>query len=244
MTIALIIDSTLIPAAGPGDPQLLHIVAVGTNRSGLIVAVAATRDVIDETVTVVEQQLVILGIGGLLLAGIGAWLLAGAALRPVERMCRQAADLQAHDAFTELAVPSTNDEISRLALTTNALLKQLFDALQRERRFVADAGHELRTPLSILKLELELARRGDRTREYLAQTITSASYEADRLIKLTEDLLAVARPADRSLFGERFDVTSVVSEALAPPAPGQPIEAWQSSARNPTALAWPPGRRP
>ena len=76
----------------------------------------------------------------------GAWLLGTLALRPVERMRRQAAAISEHDAETRLTVPSTHDEIAELGHTVNALLARLQRALTQQRAFVADAGHELRTP--------------------------------------------------------------------------------------------------
>lgn len=210
-----VIDATFTPAATPDEPQLLHVLAVRTSDPGLIVAVAGSREIIDETVSVVQQQLFLLGAGGLLIGAAGAWLVAGAALRPVERMRSQAADLQAHDPSIQLAVPSTNDEIARLAVTMNALLGRLQAALHRERTFVADAGHELRTPLTVLKLELELAGRVDRSHDYLRQTITSASTETDRLIRLAEDLLTISGTTPGDYRPERFDVAEVVHQALA-----------------------------
>jgi signal transduction histidine kinase len=73
------------------------------------------------------------------------------------------------------------------------MLERLEDTLARERALVADAGHELRTPLSILKLELELALSADSSREELQERVRSAAEEVDRLAKLADDLLIIAR---------------------------------------------------
>jgi signal transduction histidine kinase len=134
-----------------------------------------------------------------LLAGAGAWLLAGAVLRPVERMRRQTAQISDQDLGRRLAVPSTRDEIAALGTTMNALLTRLQEALERERGFVADAGHELRTPLAILRTELELAARPGRSRDDLVEAVTVAGEETDRLIRLAEDLLLLARADNRQL---------------------------------------------
>jgi signal transduction histidine kinase len=85
------------------------------------------------------------------------------------------------------------DEVSRLAETLNEMLARLEASLAHERRFVADASHELRTPLALLKTELEVALRRRRTREELEAALRSASEETDRLTRLAEDLLLIAR---------------------------------------------------
>ena len=92
-----------------------------------------------------------------------------------------------------LPEPPARDEISRLAETLNAMLARLEAALEHERRFVADASHELRTPLALLKTELEVALRRPRSREELEQALRSASEETERLTRLAEDLLLIAR---------------------------------------------------
>jgi signal transduction histidine kinase len=90
-------------------------------------------------------------------------------------------------------VPEANDELHRLGETVNAMLSRLEDTLARERALVADAGHELRTPLSILKLELELALTSDSSLEELLARVRSAAEEVDRLAELADALLVIAR---------------------------------------------------
>jgi signal transduction histidine kinase len=128
----------------------------------------------------------------LLAAAIGAYLLAAAALRPVERMRARAAGISATDANARLPVPPARDEIHHLGTTFNELLQRLQDALERERQFVSDAGHELRTPLSLLTTELELALRRPRSNPELVSAIRSALHETTRLSRLARDLLTVA----------------------------------------------------
>jgi signal transduction histidine kinase len=125
-------------------------------------------------------------------AAIGAYLLAAAALRPVERMRARAAGISATDAHARLPVPPARDEIQDLGTTFNELLQRLQDALERERQFVIDAGHELRTPLSLLTTELELALRRPRSNPELVAALRSALHETTRLSRLARDLLTVA----------------------------------------------------
>jgi two-component system OmpR family sensor kinase len=159
----------------------------------VIVAVGARTVVSDVAVERAELALLLGAPVAVLLAGIGAWVLAGAALRPVERMRREAAEISDRDLDRRLGVPATRDEVAALGITINALLARLQEALHRERGFVADAGHELRTPLAILRAELDLAARPGRSREALAEAVHQAGEETDRLIRLAEDLLLLAR---------------------------------------------------
>jgi len=133
----------------------------------------------------------------LLVASLLGYGLATLSLRPVESMRRKAAAISATEPGGRLPVPPSRDEISRLGETLNAMLERLEAALERERGFVADAGHELRTPLALLKTELELALRHRRSEAELKEAIRSAAYETDRLAQLAEDLLLLAR-SDRS----------------------------------------------
>jgi two-component system, OmpR family, sensor kinase len=135
----------------------------------------------------------------LLLATAAAIALIGGALRPVERMRSRAATISAAETNARLPLPEAHDEIRRLGETLNAMLARLQRAFARERAFVADASHELRTPLAILKAELELASRGERTHEELTAAVQSAVEEVDRLTRLAEDLLVLARADERGL---------------------------------------------
>ncbi|MGH3854641.1 MAG: sensor histidine kinase [Pseudonocardiaceae bacterium] len=188
--------------------RLLAITALRTGGRRVLVVVGTGTGVSDAAVDRVQTALLVGGppallVGGppaVLLAGLGAWLLAGAALRPVERMRREAAQISARDTGRRLPVPATRDEIAALAVTMNGLLGRLQQALERERGFVADAGHELRTPLAILRAELELAGRPGRSRHALAEAIERAAGETDRLIRLAEDLLLLARADNAQLF--------------------------------------------
>lgn len=198
----LTLDTTITAAPGVGaKPKAYHVrlLAAPSGRPGVLVIVGANREVVDDALSQVTHQLEFFGALVLLLAATGSYLLARAALRPVDLMRAQAADLNAQDAGAGLRVPRTRDEVSRLAVTMNALLGRLHEALARERAFVADAGHELRTPLTVLKGELELAGRPGRSPDQLEKTVAIAAAETDRLIRLSEGLLLLAQ-ADEGPF--------------------------------------------
>ena len=137
-----------------------------------------------------------LGVGiplALVLAAALAYLLTGRILAPVERMRQQATHISAEDLDVRLPLPPSEDEIRRLGLTLNAMLDRLHAGMERERRFVADASHELRGPLAVLKGELEVALRVNHTQREWQNAATSAIEEADRVITLAEELLILAR---------------------------------------------------
>jgi two-component system OmpR family sensor kinase len=184
----------------------------------LLVVVGTGTDVSDAAVARARAALLLGGPPAVALVGAGAWLLAGAALRPVERLRREAAAISDRDTGRRLPVPATQDEIAALAVTLNGLLARLQDALQRERAFVADAGHELRTPLAILRTELELAARPGRSAESLRSAVEAAGEETDRLIRLAEDLLLLARADSGQPFVRVVDVR--LAELLAAAADG------------------------
>jgi hypothetical protein len=181
-----------------GDDRMRIGAAVAP--SGHILVIGIDTEITDGAADRIEKAMLIGGPPAVIAAGLGAWILSGAALRPVARMSRQAAEISAHDADTTLAVPSTNDEIAILARTMNDLLGRLRDALAGERRFVADASHELRTPLATLSAELELAERPGRSPDDLREAIQAARLDTARLSKLASDLLLLARAqADQPL---------------------------------------------
>ena len=172
-----------------GDPARLFAVPV----DGYTLVVGQATDDNEESLTTLR---LLLGIGlpiALILASLAGYAVAAAALRPVEAMRRKAAGVSHERPGEQLPIPPADDEIRRLGETLNAMLARLEAALERERGFVADASHELRTPLASLKTELELALRRDRTPDELRRALKSATEETDRLSRLADDLLVLAR---------------------------------------------------
>jgi signal transduction histidine kinase len=200
------VDKPSVPGLNEGSRLLATSV---TRRSGRVVlVVGATRQNDVETLSSFRDELLIAGPIALLLASGAGYLLAGLSLRQVESMRRRAAAVSADRPGERLPVPSTGDELQRLGETLNEMLERLEAALERERDFVADAGHELRTPLALLRTELELASRQAMTVDELRQAVRLSSYEADRLSQLAEDLLLLAR-ADRGRLPLRIESVDV-----------------------------------
>jgi heavy metal sensor kinase len=181
------------------DPARLLATPVDSRGERLVVVVGSAVDDRNEALASLATLLLVGGPIALVLASLAGYGLAAAALRPVEAMRRRAAEISATSPGQRLPVPRGRDEIVRLGETLNAMLARLEEALARERRFVSDAGHELRTPLALLKGELELALRQPRSAAELRQALRSAAEETDRLAQLAEDLLLIARSEDGRL---------------------------------------------
>ncbi len=129
----------------------------------------------------------------LILAGGGGWLLAHRTLAPVAQMTHAAQRIGAARLDERLDESGTGDELDELAHTLNAMLSRLDDAFRQIRQFSADASHELQTPLTILKGELEVALRTPRSADAYQQTMRSALEEIDRIAGLVDGLMLLAR---------------------------------------------------
>ncbi|WP_219413003.1 sensor histidine kinase [Pseudonocardia nigra] len=138
----------------------------------------------------------------IVVAGITTYLFAGRALRPVEAIRTQVAAMTEKDLAQRVPVPAARDEVGRLAETMNGMIARLEDAQGVQRRFVADASHELRSPLATIATGLELLQRssGD------PATVTALRGETARLGKLVEALLLLARADERGLQPRREEV--------------------------------------
>ena len=125
--------------------------------------------------------------------GIASWLVSGVALRPVGRMREQARLLSRSAGADTLPVGPVRDELSALAETLNAFITSVRSASDRERQMVADASHELRTPVAVLRTQLQLAHLESGDALALEREITAAELTLDRLSNLTTNLLTLSR---------------------------------------------------
>ena len=188
----VIVDRAPFPDSD--DPVRLLATPVEAVGGRTVVLVVGTST--EERAEALESLLGQLLLGGpltLVAASLLGYLLAAAALRPVESMRREAEAVSAAEPGRRLPLPPADDEIARLGVTLNTMLDRLEAALAQERRFVSDASHELRTPLASLRTELELALRRPRPAGELRAALASAAEETERLSRLAEDMLVLAR---------------------------------------------------
>lgn len=200
------------------DGQAVRLLALPVPNTGnppVVVVVGTTHEVAAAALSRVMAAVWVGGPVAVAVAAVGAWLVVGAALRPVERMRVQAAAISASDREARVSTPNTRDEIARLGQTMNELLARLQGALAQQRAFVADAGHELRTPLTTLRAELELAARPGNDLADLRAAVKAAAGDTDRLIRLAEELLALAKTDDPGAASRRevVDIAAVVTAA-------------------------------
>lgn len=150
------------------------------------------------------------------LAGGGGWLLAHRALKPVDRMTETARRIDAGQLHERIELTGARDELDRLAGTLNGMLGRIETAFTEMRQFTADASHELQTPLTILRGEIEVALRSRRSEEEYADTLKSALEEIERISTLVEGLLLLARSDAGVLKADRasVDLNLVAEEVL------------------------------
>jgi heavy metal sensor kinase len=152
----------------------------------------------------------------LALAGGGGWMFAHRALKPVDRMTDVAKRIGSQHLRDRLDLTGTGDELDRLAATLNEMLSRLDSAFSEMRQFTADASHELQTPLTILRGEIEVALRAPRSIEEYTTVLKSALEEIERISSLVEGLLLLAR-ADAGVLKmdqQTVDLARVVDEIM------------------------------
>ena len=201
-------------AALVDDPELESSLLAAVRSGDQVMVIGTSSEDVADAVQEVAVRLLAVILVGLAVAAGAAYVVAGRALRPVERMRRGAEAISATTTGARLPLPAAQDEVRRLGETLNAMLERRDEGLRRERRFVAEAGHELRTPLALLRMELDLALARPRGDEELRTAIRSAGEEVDRLTRLSEDLLELAREPRASQLVD-VDLAALLREVAA-----------------------------
>jgi signal transduction histidine kinase len=198
----------------PGIEGTARVLAqpAGRGPDGAVVVAGQSLNDRDETLGGLVASFAIGGPIAVLLASLIGYGLATAGLRPVEAMRRRAAEVSLTGDDERLPLPAARDEVRRLGETLNDMLDRLRRAFDRERQFVADASHEMRTPIAVLKTELEGALRTAELRPIVRESLVAAIEECDHLAQLAEDLLVLARSADGQLpvRPERMDAAATL----------------------------------
>ena len=165
---------------------------VAVSSGSLSIAIATPLTEVRRSVDTLARSLWVGTPGLIILVGLVAWVLVGRALRPVEAIRAQVDEITATTMHRRVPVPNTDDEVARLARTMNGMLDRLERASSRQRAFVSDASHELRSPVSTIRAELEVAS-ADADHADWPEVAQRTLGETDRLGRLVDDLLALAR---------------------------------------------------
>lgn len=193
----------------PGEPLALGAATAATrllrvytapilvdDRPAAYVQVGRSLEGVQNTLANLRNVFLATGLAAVGVAGWIGWLLAGAGLRPVVHLAHAAEEI-ARSGKLDRRVPYTGpaDEIGRLTSTFNRMLDRLAEAMQMQRRFVADASHELRTPLTSIRGNVAFLRsdRGDISPQERAEALDDIASEVERMARLVNNLLALAR---------------------------------------------------
>ncbi len=178
------------------DGQEVRLYSRRLSENGKIVAVIQVGQSLAELHTILHElvgELLVVGLLVLLACAIGSYWLAARAFAPIQRLAQTARAIKAGDLRSRVTVPRARDEVQYLALTLNEMIASLDQAFARQRRFVADASHELRTPVTVIRSKTDVALLGARTRQDYVTVLQGINAEAERLGHLISDLLALAR---------------------------------------------------
>ncbi|MBV9659654.1 MAG: HAMP domain-containing histidine kinase [Acidimicrobiales bacterium] len=216
----------------PGDPTAMRVsdpigglardvrvVAVPVTASNVkaMVVVVLSLDQYDHTVAYL-QQLISIGMPVLLiLVGLISWFVVGRALRPIELMRREVAEVATIPGSHRVPEPANDDEVRRLARTLNSMLDRIEASSARERRFVSDASHELRSPIANIRTELEVALHHPGATDW-SEVAAEVLAENERMESLVAGLLLLARSDEGSLLpaAEPVDLAQVAADMIAP----------------------------
>lgn len=217
----IIFDRESVPGVD-GPARLLATAGTSSGGDGEDVVIVVAVSLRDRAFAL-NSLLLKLAVGcplALIIAAGLAFLLAKRALRPIEEIRSEAEAVSAQEPGRKLPVPAADDEIAHLSVTLNEMLGRLESSLSRERSFVSNASHELRTPITLIKTEVDLALSRPRSNAELEEALRSISGEIDRFAQLVDDLLLLARMDEGRLPKKRTrimaeDVFNTVRERFA-----------------------------
>lgn len=182
--------------------------AVSSQGTGFVIQVFQSTHEVHESFERFDAMLWI-GVPVLLaLASFGGYWMSRKALAPVDRITQDARSISIANLSERLEVPRSEDELQRLTRTLNDMLARLDASVRQMRQFTADASHELRAPLTLIRTAAEFSLRRDRTREELTEAMRKVLRESERTTAMVDSLLLLAR-ADSGVDGLQFAITDL-----------------------------------
>jgi signal transduction histidine kinase len=203
---------------GSGGPIRVYAdqVMVGTDQSNQVQAVIVLSRSIAGVEATAQRLLITLYAGGLLLVVVGgvlAYLLVGRVLSPVRRIAEAARSISDQDLNRRVEIVVPDDELGELVATFNQMLERLEAGFLSLKQFTADASHELRSPLTLMRTEVEVALNRARTQADYERVLTSVKNEVEHLSRIADQLLLLAR-ADAGAKGIELSVDAPYSGTL------------------------------
>jgi heavy metal sensor kinase len=197
-------------ADGAADGAVVGVLQIGLDR-----------DELDEPLAEFLHALGLVGPFTLLFSAVGGYLLAGRALAPVTTITDLAERISPRDLGARLDLDLPHDELGRLARTFDDMLARIDDAFERQRRFTGDAAHELRTPLSMMRSQVDLALARPRSDAFYQEALQRLDDDVDRMTGLVSTLLTLARADAGQLTLDRapFDIADTVELVVEQYAP-------------------------
>jgi two-component system heavy metal sensor histidine kinase CusS len=190
---ALLESRALATAAGSSAQYRTLATEVIVQGRSYRIAVAAPLEGMATTLRHVRTLLLLATPGVLLIASLGGYWMSRRALAPVDAITRAAQTIGIENLSQRLEVPAAGDELQRLSETWNSMLERLEGAVKRLSQFTADASHELRTPIALIRATAELTLRRERSAETYREAFKHIIDETDRTARLIDDLLLLAR---------------------------------------------------
>jgi signal transduction histidine kinase len=207
-TFALPVGSTTpirLKGADGVIPDDVHVYANRDTVRGVLIVAATPTGLLRDINSEFTYRLLLGFPIILVLAALAVWILVGRALGPVERIRNAANAITSADLSRRVPEPGTDDEIGHLAQTMNEMLARLEDAARRQRTFVADASHELRSPVAAIRTTLDVALAHPDTAPWPV-IAARAAQQGERLELLLQQLLLLAKADEHTLAGHRVPV--------------------------------------
>jgi heavy metal sensor kinase len=197
--------------------RIITFPVIENNHVTRIVQIASSLEEVEDALNTLFIILMITVPLALMVAILGGQFLAHKALKPVDNITQTARMITSKNLNQRITPPKVKDEISRLIETFNEMISRLDQSFQQTKQFSSDASHELKTPLTILKGEVEVMLRKERTPQEYQQTLKSNLEEINRMTQIVDDLLLLSKAdtGEIRLNKEDIDLTEIVTEVVA-----------------------------
>jgi heavy metal sensor kinase len=196
--------------------RMMTLPVIENEHMARIIQVASSLEDVEDALRTLFIILVITVPLALLVASLGGQFLANQALKPVDQITQTARMITSQNLNQRIKSLKVKDEISRLIETFNEMISRLDQSFHQIKQFSSDASHELKTPLTILKGEVEVALRKERTSQDYEQILRSNLEEINRMSKIVDNLLLLARTetGEIRLFKEEVNLSQIVDEVV------------------------------